>query len=212
VRLRSSVYGVTAVRPSALSLFVGKQTETIASAVDNKIRSFQLHDESIVDFDPSGSVGSCSFFSVFKVLRQICFRLWWIPWDRGKKRFLLFDSHTDSPLQKLSRGKMNRFKISSLCFNILHRESTNNAEFNRVHRSLIQLSNFGMNAKENSISCFFGKARLASVVFHSEAHLASVVLAFFIAEERYGEVHLLHVLQKLIASFRKNEEESALCF
>jgi hypothetical protein len=128
VRLRSSVYGVTAVRRSALWLFVRKQTEMIASAVDNKIHFFQLHDESIVDFNPGGSVGSCSFFSVFIVLRQIRFRLWWIPWDRGKKGLSSFKSihaitearvficfclvRFNTPLKKLSRGRIIKKIIS----------------------------------------------------------------------------------------------------
>ncbi|RHN77028.1 hypothetical protein MtrunA17_Chr1g0150311 [Medicago truncatula] len=92
VRLRNTVYGVAAARPSALWLLVGKQAEPIASDVDDKIRSFQLHDEFIVDFDPGGSVFSCSLFSVLTVLRRIHFRLWWIPWDRGKKGLCSFDS------------------------------------------------------------------------------------------------------------------------
>lgn len=64
--------------------FAGKQ-EPIASADNNKIQFLKLHDESIVDFDPGGRIRSCLMFSVFAVLRRIQFRLWWIPWDRGKK-------------------------------------------------------------------------------------------------------------------------------
>jgi len=50
--------------------FAGKR-EPIASAVNNKIRIFQLHDEIIVDFDPSRGTSSHSLFSIFTVLRQI---------------------------------------------------------------------------------------------------------------------------------------------
>lgn len=85
VRLCSTVYGVAASRSLALWFFAGKQTEPIVSAVNNQVWSFQLHDESIVDFDPGGRVFFCSLFSVLIVLRQLHFRLWWIPWDRGKQ-------------------------------------------------------------------------------------------------------------------------------
>jgi hypothetical protein len=86
VRLRSAVYGVTAARPCVLWLFVGKQAEQFASDVHNQVQFFQFHDEFIVDFDPGG-ISSFLLFSVFTIFQPIQFRLWWIPWDRGKKRF-----------------------------------------------------------------------------------------------------------------------------
>lgn len=67
-----------------VSAFVGKQEQTVI-AVKNQFQFFNLHDESIVDFDPGGRIGSFLLFSVFSVLRRIHFRLRWKPWDRGKK-------------------------------------------------------------------------------------------------------------------------------
>ena len=87
VRLRSSVYDVAAVRPFAPRLFVGKQTEQPDFTVNHPLQFFDLHDECIVDFDPSGITGSCMLFFFFKALRRIQFRLWWIPWDRRKQLF-----------------------------------------------------------------------------------------------------------------------------
>ena len=84
MKLWNSVYCVASVRPFASRLFFGKQTEQLDSTVNNQFRSFQYHDESIVDFDPGGS-SLCSLFFLFNNLRQIHFRLWWIPRDRGRK-------------------------------------------------------------------------------------------------------------------------------
>jgi hypothetical protein len=78
VRLCKSVYGAAAVRP-----FV----------VNNQIRSFQLHDESVVNFDLCGC-SSFSLFSVYDVLCHTSFRLWWIPWDIGRKTLNLSVTHT----------------------------------------------------------------------------------------------------------------------
>jgi len=69
VRLCSVVYVVAVVRLFASWLFVGKQSEQPVSAINNQPRFLKLHDESIVDFNPGGRIGSCSLFSVFKVLR-----------------------------------------------------------------------------------------------------------------------------------------------
>nr|ABN05754.1 hypothetical protein MtrDRAFT_AC148775g13v2 [Medicago truncatula] len=109
--------------------FARKQ-EPIASANNSKIQIFQLHDEFIVNFDPRGRFGSCSLFFVFKVLRQIQFRLWWIPWDKGKQGLSSFNSihaiieahvfisfclvrfNTVTPLKKLLRARMYCFEIS----------------------------------------------------------------------------------------------------
>lgn len=71
MRLRSIVYDVAAVRPFASWLFVGKQAEQLVFAVNNQLRVFDLHDESIVVFDPGGRYGLCSLFFVFKALQQI---------------------------------------------------------------------------------------------------------------------------------------------
>jgi hypothetical protein len=73
VRLRSSAYGVTAVRPFTLWLFVQKQGEQLALAVNNQLRVFKLHDESIIDFDPGGRFGSFLPFSVHNILRHTSF-------------------------------------------------------------------------------------------------------------------------------------------
>lgn len=69
VRLSSAVYGVAATRPSSLSLFVGKQSEQLASSINIQFQFLTLHDESIVDFDPGGRISSCLMFSVFTILR-----------------------------------------------------------------------------------------------------------------------------------------------
>ena len=71
MRLRSTVYDVTAVRLFASWLFIGKQAEQLVFAVKNQLRVFELHDESIVVFDPRGRFGLCSLFFVFKALQQI---------------------------------------------------------------------------------------------------------------------------------------------
>jgi len=88
VRLRSAVYGAAALRPFASWLFVGKQHEQLVFTVNNQLRVFELHDESIVVFDPGGRFGLCSLFFVSKTLQQIRFRLWWIPWDRGRHMWI----------------------------------------------------------------------------------------------------------------------------
>jgi hypothetical protein len=88
VRLRSAVYGGAALRPFASWLFVGKQPEQPVFTVNNQLRVFELHDESIVVFDPGGRFGLCSLFFVSKTLQQIRFRLWWIPWDRGRHMWI----------------------------------------------------------------------------------------------------------------------------
>lgn len=49
------------------SVFVGKQ-EQAAITFKNQFQCFELHDESIVDFDPGGRFGSSSVLFVFKVL------------------------------------------------------------------------------------------------------------------------------------------------
>lgn len=94
--------------------FVEKQEQAVI-IVNNMLQFFQLHDESIVDFDPGGNLCgllpsslssfisimfflsiaffSCSLFSVLPVLRRIHFRLWWIPWDRGKGLFSFDSTH-----------------------------------------------------------------------------------------------------------------------
>ncbi|RHN53876.1 hypothetical protein MtrunA17_Chr5g0400631 [Medicago truncatula] len=74
--------------------FFGKQ-EQVLMTVNNKLQYFQLHDEYIVDFDPGGnycgsfpSFLSSSFsISFFMYTSFVIDRLWWIPWDRGKKQF-----------------------------------------------------------------------------------------------------------------------------
>jgi len=76
VRLRSVVYGVTAVKPLASWLFVGKQIEQLVSTFNNGLPFFKLHDESIVDFDPGGRTHLSSIFSVRIFLRNN--RLWWM--------------------------------------------------------------------------------------------------------------------------------------
>lgn len=68
VRLRSSVYGVAAVKPLASWLFIGKQTEPLVSSDNNKLLFFTLHDEFIVEFDPGGRTHLSSLFSAFIVL------------------------------------------------------------------------------------------------------------------------------------------------
>jgi hypothetical protein len=102
VRMSSTVYDVAAAKPCALWLFVGKQSEQLASSIKIQLPFLKLHDEPIINFDPGGRTGSFLLFSVFAILRQIRFRLWWIPWDRGKKVLSLFDTHSETPLQKQS--------------------------------------------------------------------------------------------------------------
>jgi hypothetical protein len=68
VRLWSSVYSVVAVRPFASWLFVGKQTEQLVSTFNNRLWFFELHDESIIEFDPGGGASSCLMLFVFTVL------------------------------------------------------------------------------------------------------------------------------------------------
>jgi hypothetical protein len=86
VRLYSAVYGIVAVKLLTSSSFVGKQSEQPVSTINNQFRFFKLHDVSIVDFDPGGGIVTCLLLSVFTVLRQIQFRLCWIPWDRGRHK------------------------------------------------------------------------------------------------------------------------------
>jgi len=118
VRLRSSVYGVATARPFASWFLVGKQAASIIFAINNQVRSFQLHDEFIVDFDPGGS-SLCSSFSVYKVLRHTSFQLWWKPWDRGKKRLLLFDYTLIRHCRSSQEGRCSalkfQFTISTDC-------------------------------------------------------------------------------------------------
>jgi len=69
------------------SVFVGKQDQALIT-IKNNFQCFDLHDEHIVDFNPDGRIGSFFLFFVLAVLRQIQFRLWWKPWDRGRHNLI----------------------------------------------------------------------------------------------------------------------------
>ncbi|KAK2383655.1 hypothetical protein QL285_071086 [Trifolium repens] len=81
-----SVYDVSAIRFFVSWYYVGKQRKHISStAINNQFFLFKLHDEYIVDFDPGGIGTSISSFATCKICCND--RLWWMPWDRGRKTF-----------------------------------------------------------------------------------------------------------------------------
>lgn len=100
-------------------VFVGKQDHTVIT-VKNNFQCFDLHDEQIVNFDPGGRISSCLMFSIFTVLRQLQFRLWWIPWDRGRHNLISV---------KLSLHNMFANHISLSCNQCMHKKNSRSITF-----------------------------------------------------------------------------------
>jgi len=120
VRLRSTVYDVTAVRPFALRLFVGKQAEQLFFAVNNQIRVFELHENQSSFSIPTEDlvcVHCSSFSKLSNKSDSVCGG--YLGIEERKALFLFDSTHT---LQKL--GFLAAFCVP---IQLLDRSRTQNA-------------------------------------------------------------------------------------
>ena len=178
------VYGVS-------FFFVGKQEQALIT-VNNKLQYFQLHDESIVNFDLSGnccgslpSFLSSSFSIPFFVYTSFVInRLWWIPWDRGKKQFS--DGTLSCAHHPLSCDNVAVQDILSTFFSysitikkvwLDNREHEHNRAFGkgRFGKRAFPISCFGKSVFR--LSCF-RKARYATVLLERLLNLQKLGLMF----------------------------------
>jgi hypothetical protein len=88
-RICGSVYGVATMRSFASWLFVEKQTAPLVSSDINQLPFFELHDESIIEFDPGGEASSPSLFS--DTVHSVCGGC---LGTEGEQRWLMSVAHT----------------------------------------------------------------------------------------------------------------------